>query len=152
MKKNYNSYLNDLLSDIQLPSDEEIKESTKSEKIKLALKNTIKKDAMIKGNKKGGNTAKKSGQLAEACKKGGEAVRDSGKLAEIRALPRDLPYTTTPIIATNKKTGKETEFESQHAAARKLSKKDCKVYVNNINHCLSGKRNSTGGFTFRYKK
>jgi hypothetical protein len=112
---------------------------------------STKNGQLAKARKGNGIKAKESGQLALASKKGGESMRDSGKLAEIRALPKDLPYTTTPIIATNKKTGEETEFESQHDAARKLSKKGYKVYVNNINHCLAGKRNSSGGFTFRYK-
>lgn len=37
MEKNFNQYIDDLLSDIQLPTDEELAEETKSEKIKLAL-------------------------------------------------------------------------------------------------------------------
>ena len=38
MKKNFNNYLDDLLSDIQLPSEDVIKADTKSEKISLRLK------------------------------------------------------------------------------------------------------------------
>lgn len=38
MKKDYNSYLDDLLSDIKLPSDEEIKQQTKAEKVSIAHK------------------------------------------------------------------------------------------------------------------
>jgi hypothetical protein len=37
MNKDFNQYIDDLLSDIQLPSDEELAAETKSEKIKLAL-------------------------------------------------------------------------------------------------------------------
>jgi hypothetical protein len=61
MKKNFNNYLNDLLSDIQLPSEDVIKADTKAEKISLRLKG-IKHSEEIKKKWSEAHTGKKLSQ------------------------------------------------------------------------------------------
>lgn len=49
-----------------------------------------------------------------------------------------------PVVATDKASGVEKEYESINAAARA-----CSVPAIHICNCLNGKRKSSGGFTFR---
>lgn len=51
------------------------------------------------------------------------------------------------IIATNIKTGESTDFNSGKECARQLD-----IDNSNINHVLQGRRNHTGGYTFKYKE
>lgn len=51
-----------------------------------------------------------------------------------------------PIIATNLKTGKSTEFYGVSECARQLD-----LNRGNITSVLKGKRRQTGGYTFKYK-
>jgi hypothetical protein len=59
MNKNFNQHLDDLLSDIVLPSDLEIKQETTSKKLAIA-------------GSKAGKIAKASGQLLKASSNGGK--------------------------------------------------------------------------------
>lgn len=51
-----------------------------------------------------------------------------------------------PIIATNLKTGKSTEFYGVSECARQLN-----LNRGNITSALKGRRKQTGGYTFKYK-
>ena len=51
-----------------------------------------------------------------------------------------------PIIATNLKTGELTEFYGTNECARQLG-----LHQQHISKVLAGKRNHTGGYTFKYK-
>ena len=51
----------------------------------------------------------------------------------------------TPIFLTNKKTGEEFKFKSQHEAARKLG-----LNQGNIAHVLSGRQHTVGGYYVEY--
>ena len=54
-------------------------------------------------------------------------------------------YKKIPIVAIQKDTGKIRVFESQNECARQLNLNQSK-----ISKCLLGKRNHTGGYTFKY--
>ena len=51
-----------------------------------------------------------------------------------------------PIIATNIKTGESKEFYGSSECARQLG-----IHVSHICNVLKGRRNHTGGYTFKYK-
>lgn len=51
------------------------------------------------------------------------------------------------IIATNIKTGESTEFYGSNECARQLG-----LQVSHICNVLKGRRNHTGGYTFKYKE
>ena len=54
---------------------------------------------------------------------------------------------SVPIIATNLTTGESTEFYGSRECARQLGlNRSCIMYV------LKGRRNHTGGYTFKYKE
>ena len=50
-----------------------------------------------------------------------------------------------PIIATNLKTGKSTEFYGVSESARQLG-----LHTSNITEVLKGRRRQTGGYIFKY--
>lgn len=52
-----------------------------------------------------------------------------------------------PIIATNIKTGESTEFYGSSECARQLG-----IHVSCVTGVLKGRRNQTGGYTFKYKE
>lgn len=52
--------------------------------------------------------------------------------------------TKVSVVATDKNTGRETEYESINAAAR-----GCGTSAIHVLECLRGKRKSAGGYTYR---
>jgi hypothetical protein len=102
---------------------------------------------LLERQQKAGLVAKQSGRLAKICVNGGLSVVKSGKLAYARSFIKNLPSTTTKIIAINLKTNEEIEFYSQHEASRAL-----KLPVGNINKTLTGERKRAGQYKFIYKQ
>lgn len=56
-------------------------------------------------------------------------------------------FKSIPIIATNIKTGKSTDFYGTNDCARQLG-----LYQSNITAALKGRYKQTGGYTFKYKE
>lgn len=60
-------------------------------------------------------------------------------------IDRMAKTQSIPLIATNLKTGKSTEFYGVSECARQLN-----LNRGNITSVLKGRRNQTGGYTFKY--
>jgi hypothetical protein len=72
MNKDFNQYIDDLLSDIELPSDEELAQETKAEKIKIVMNSVRTEDSCKKGGFVAGNVNKLSGQIQKLGSKNGK--------------------------------------------------------------------------------
>ena len=126
-----------------------------NEKIGKSLKNKPKSDIHKKNIKKtgtlfGDKDAWNKGKSGYTTKPHSEETKQKmRKKAEDRVIPakqrKKISNTlSVPIIATNLKTGKQTEYKSTKEASIKLG-------LTGILHVLKGRSKQCGGYYFEYK-
>lgn len=147
MNKNYNQHLDDLLSDIILPSESELREETKKYKQSLALKNKPKSLEHIKSlqgkRKNPGMMGKsKSESKIKACKanaKLGGLTGAGGKATQLKYAKQIYcyEYPSMKFIC---------EYIGVKEASRQLG-----LNSGNISNVLKNRCKQTGGYSFEYK-
>jgi hypothetical protein len=156
MEKNFNQYIDDLLSDIQLPSDEELAEETRIEKVRIHLKTSnqsSKAGKACKEQKKGIHGYNAEQRKALASKAGkirgkivGKAHVESGHWAKCHELAKEACYI--PVLQCDKKTGIVIkEWKGSKVAAQQLG-----ISHTAISNNLKGLSKSSGGFIWKYKQ
>lgn len=153
-KKNLNDELDRLLSNVTLPSDDEIKmQSTYEKRVMLANNNASKAGKQSKLKKKGIHSytfEQRKIQASIAGKIRGKLVGkgnvESGHWARCHELAKEACYI--PILQCEKKSGKIIkEWKGTSLAAAELG-----ISNKAINNNLKGLSKSCGGFIWKYKK
>ncbi len=147
MNKNLNSYIDKLLSDIILPSEDALREETKKYKQSLALKNKPKSLQHIKslqGKRKNPGMMGKSKSEAKikACKinaKLGGITGAGGKATQLKCAKPIYCYEYPSM-----------KFIKEYIGAKEASRQ-LRLNVGNISNVLKNRCKQTGGYTFEYK-
>lgn len=150
MKKNksLNDSIDDLLINLDLPSDDEINNDTKKYKQSLKLKNKPKsiehrKSLMGKRKNPGMMGKSKSEAKIKACQKNARL----GGLTGAGGKATQLKYAKSIYCYKYPSMKFVFEFIGAKEASRKLN-----LNAGNISNVLKGRCNHTGGYTFEYKK
>ena len=104
-------------------------------------KNTSSLEARTKGGITQGNINKKNGHIYKL----GKQNVESGKLHIARQLA--IKVCSVPVLQYDKEGNFIKEWESQASAARYYG-----IYQGNINKVVVGKRQTCGGFIWKYKE
>lgn len=153
--KNFNDNIDDLFSDIDLPTDDDLTHETHIKKIGLSLKNkpkseshkmSLKKTGTMFGDKDAWNKGKIGYKTKPHSEETKLKMREKalGKVISTSQRKKASNANSIAIIATNVKTGKQKEYKSQKEAATKLG-------LTGILHVLKGRSKQCGGYYFEYK-
>jgi hypothetical protein len=147
MNKNFNKDLDELLSDIILPSEDELRDETKKYKQSLALKNkpkSLEHRKSLEGKRKnpGMMGKSKSESKIKACKINARL----GGLTGAGGKATQLKYAK-PIYCYEYPSMK---FICEYIGAKEASRK-LELNAGNIANVLKNRCKQTGGYTFQYK-
>ncbi len=148
MNKNFNQHLDELLSDIILPSEEELRDETKKVKQSLSLKGkpkTLQHKNALKGKRKnpGMMGKSKSESKIKACKTNARL----GGLTGAGGKATQLKYAK-PIYCYEYPSMK---FICEYIGAKEASR-ELGLNAGNIANVAKKRCKQTGGYYFEYKK
>jgi len=153
--KDFDKDIENLLSKLELPSDDEIRHETHMKKIGQSLKgkpkssshkNNIKKTKTMFGDRPAWNKGKTGYKGKSHSEETKLKMREKalGKVISESQKKKASDANSVPIIATNLKTGKQKEYKSTKEASIKLK-------LTGILHVLKGRSKQCGGYFFEYK-